>query len=56
MILMRKLLRAFKAWTDARRPVPRLWLRSTEVRWGTSLGEWEHNNGPLRFVLALGGL
>ena len=41
------------AWTDARRPVPRLWIRSAEVRggggevgWGrggTSLGEWEHN-------------
>ena len=31
-------------WTDARRPVPRLWIRSAEVRRGTSLGEWEHNN------------
>ena len=33
-------------WTDARRPVPRLWIRSAEVRGGggTSLGEWEHNN------------
>ena len=27
-------------------PVPRLWIRSAEVRGlgGTSLGEWEHNN------------
>ena len=25
-------------------PVPRLWIRSAEVRGGgTSLGEWEHN-------------
>ena len=31
-------------WTDARRPVPRLWIRSAEVRRGASLGEWEHNN------------
>ena len=31
----------------ARRPVPRPWIRSAEVRGGgggTSLGEWEHNN------------
>ena len=34
MILIPKLLRAFKAWTDARRPVPRLWSRSAEVRGG----------------------
>ena len=26
-------------WTDAQRPVTRLWIRSAEVR-----GEWEHNN------------
>ena len=40
------------AWTDARRPVPRLWIRSAEVRGGggggggggMSLGEWEQNN------------
>ena len=32
------------AWTDARRPVPRLWICSAEVRGETSLGEWEHNN------------
>ena len=25
-------------------PVPRLWISSAEVRGGTSLGEWEHNN------------
>ena len=35
-------------WTDARRPVPRLWIRSAKVGGGgvgvTSLGEWEHNN------------
>ena len=37
---------------DAQRPVPRLWIRSAEVRGGggggggggMSLGEWEHNN------------
>ena len=40
---------------DARGPVPRLWIHSSEVRGeggggggggggGTSLGEWEHNN------------
>ena len=30
-------------WTDAQRPVPRLWIRSAEVRGGgTSFGEWEH--------------
>ena len=33
-----------KLWTDARRPVPRLWIRSAEVRGVTSLGEREHNN------------
>ena len=26
-------------WTDTRRPVPRLWIRSAEVR-----GKREHNN------------
>ena len=31
--------------TDARRPVPRLRIRSAEVRGGGgSLGGWEHNN------------
>ena len=37
-------------WTDARRPVPWLWIRSTEVRGGrggTSLGEWEHNKNEI---------
>ena len=34
------------SWTDARRPVPRLWIRSAEVR-GTSLGEWKHNNNRI---------
>ena len=48
----------YNCWTDARHPVPRLWIRSAEVRGGggggggggvggggeTSLGEWEHNN------------
>ena len=31
---------------DARRPVPRLWIRSAEGvgAGGTTLGEWEHNN------------
>ena len=34
-------------WTDARRPVPRSWVRSSEVRGGggggeTSLSELEH--------------
>ena len=40
-------------WTDARRPVPRLWIRSAEFRggvgggggWRTSLGEWERGGG-----------
>ena len=38
------------SWTDAWRPVPRLWIRSAEVRGGggggrgASLGEWEHNS------------
>ena len=35
-------------WTDARRPVPWLWIRSAEVRGGggvgTSLGKWEHTH------------
>ena len=33
-------------WTDTRGPVPRLWIRSADVRGGggTSLGEWKHNN------------
>ena len=33
-------------WADARHPVPRLWIRSAEIR-GTSLGDWEHNNNML---------
>ena len=38
-------------WTDARRPVPWLWIRSGEVRGGGgggSLGEWEHSNNNYR--------
>ena len=32
------------SWTDARSPVPRLWIHSAEVcgGGGASLGEWEH--------------
>ena len=48
------------SWTDARRPVPRLWIRSAEVRGGggggrigTSLGEWEHNNILCVFILQI---
>ena len=38
-------------WTDARRPVSRLWIRSAEVPGGgTSLGVLEHNNNNI-FVL-----
>ena len=43
------------SWTDARRPVPRLWIRSAEV-WGvggTSLGEWEHNNILCVFIFQI---
>ena len=43
-------------WTDARRPVPRLWIRCAEVRGGgggggggTSLGEWEHNTTIMHY-------
>ena len=45
------------SWTDARRPVPRLWIRSAEVRGGgegeTSLGEWEHNNILRAFIFQI---
>ena len=34
-------------WTDARRPVPRLWIRSAEVQVGAPLGEWENNNNKV---------
>ena len=43
------------SWTDARRPVPRLWIRSAEVRGGMSLGEWEHNNNKGRVGKEGGG-
>ena len=39
--------------TDAQRPVPRIWIRSTEVRRGTSLREWEHNNNSVSLSLEL---
>ena len=47
-------------WTDARRPIPRLWIRSAEVRGGgggggTSLGEWEHNNNSLKAAYEING-
>ena len=49
------------SWTDARRPVPRLWIRSAEVRGvcvgggggGGSLGEWEHNNILCVFIFQI---
>ena len=46
------------SWTDARRPVPRLWIRSAEVGWrggggGKSLEEWEHNNNKFIYFGAL---
>ena len=39
-------------WADARRPVPRLWIRSAEGvgAGGTTLGEWEHNNILFVFI------
>ena len=42
------------SWTDARRPVRRLWIRSAEVQgeW-TSLGEWEHNNILCVFIFQI---
>ena len=46
-------------WTDARRTVPRLWIRSTEVRGeGVSLGEWEHTHikKDEKFVFSCNGL
>ena len=48
-IKSREIRSFFALWTDARRPVPRLWIRSAEVQGGTSLGEWEHNNNFLRW-------
>ena len=41
------------SWTDAQRPVPRLWIRSAEVRGGRSLGEWEHNNTLCDFIFQI---
>ena len=44
------------SWTDERRPVPRLWIRSAEVRGeggGTSSGEWEHNNILCVFIFQI---
>ena len=43
------------SWTDARRPVPRLWIRFAEVSGGGggggSLGKWEHNNFIFQIIL-----
>ena len=49
------------SWTDARHPIPRLWIHSAEVRggggeggeWGTSFGEWEHNNILCVFIFQI---
>ena len=46
------------SWADARRPVPRLWIRSAEGvgaggGWGTTLGEWEHNNILCVFIFQI---
>ena len=41
------------SWTDARGPVPRLWIRSAEARGGTSLGKWEHNNILCVFIFQI---
>ena len=43
------------SWADARRPVPRLWIRSAEgVGAGeTTLGEWEHNNILCVFIFQI---
>ena len=40
------------SWTDARGPVPRLWIRSGSGResGGKSLGEREHNNTLCVFI------
>ena len=58
------LLKAYKwhvyqYWTDARHPVPGLWIRSAQVRGGggggrgggraTSLREWKHNNNVYQY-------
>ena len=39
------------SWADARRPVPRLWIRSAEGvgAGGTTLGEWEQHLVCLHF-------
>ena len=43
------------SWADARRPVPRLWIRSAEGvgAGGTTLGEWEHNNILCVFIFQI---
>ena len=43
------------SWVDARRPVPRLWIRSAEGvgAGGTMLGEWEHNNILCVFIFQI---
>ena len=46
------------SWADARRPVPRLWIRSAEGvgaggGGGTTLGEWEHNNILCVFIFQI---
>ena len=43
------------SWADARRPVPRLWIRSAEGMGagGTTLGEWEHNNILCVFIFQI---
>ena len=43
------------SWADARRPVPRLWIRSAEGvgAEGTTLGEWEHNNILCVFIFQI---
>ena len=43
------------SWADARRPVPRLWIRSGEGvgAGGTTLGEWEHKNTLCVFIFQI---
>ena len=46
------------SWADARRPVPRLWIRSAGGgggggAGGTTLGEWEHNNILCVFIFQI---
>ena len=43
------------SWADARRPVPRLWIRSAEGvgAGGTTLGEWEHSNILCVFIFQI---